>query len=210
MNIDPKMDPTEFWEQHYEKATSETSGRPTAVLEKFVTDRTPGAALELGCGKGDDAVWLAKNGWAVTAIDISATAMGYARANAVRNSVLEKITFDQRDLTTDFPTGSFALVTAQFLESPVVFARNSIINCASRLVAPGGLLLVTSHGSVPSWSWEKPDKCYPEPKEALENLSLDLTEWTQICVDNLDRLAKGPNGEEGMVLDTVIALERKG
>ena len=56
MNIDPKMDPTEFWEQHYEKATSETSGRPTAVLEKFVTDRTPGAALELGCGKGDDAV----------------------------------------------------------------------------------------------------------------------------------------------------------
>ena len=52
MNIDPKMDPTEFWEQHYEKATSETSGRPTAVLEKFVTDRTPGAALELGCGKG--------------------------------------------------------------------------------------------------------------------------------------------------------------
>lgn len=137
MNIDPKMDPTEFWEQHYEKATSETSGRPTAVLEKFVTDRTPGAALELGCGKGDDAVWLAKNGWAVTAIDISATAMGYARANAVRNSVLEKITFDQRDLMTDFPTGSFALVTAQFLESPVVFARNSIINCASRLVAPG-------------------------------------------------------------------------
>ncbi|WP_417824069.1 class I SAM-dependent methyltransferase [Thalassospira lucentensis] len=210
MNIDPKMDPTEFWEQHYEKATSETSGRPTAVLEKFVTDRTSGAALELGCGKGDDAVWLAKNGWAVTAIDISATAMGYARANAVRNGVLEKITFDQRDLMTDFPKGSFALVTAQFLESPVVFARNSIINCASRLVAPGGLLLVTSHGSVPSWSWEKPDKYYPKPTEALENLSLDLGEWTQICVDNLERLAKGPNGEEGMVLDTVIALERKG
>ena len=210
MNIDPKMDPTEFWEQHYEKATSETSGRPTAVLEKFVTDRTPGAALELGCGKGDDAVWLAKNGWAVTAIDISATAMGYARANAVRNSVLEKITFDQRDLMTDFPKGIFTLVTAQFLESPVVFARNSIINCASRLVAPGGLLLVTSHGSVPSWSWEKPDKCYPEPKEALENLNLDLGQWTQICVDNLERLAKGPNGEEGMVIDTVIALERKG
>lgn len=99
MNIDPKMDPRTFWEEIYEKASSQTSGRPSAILERFAKDRPVGHALELGCGKGDDAVWLARQGWTVTAVDISETALGYARANAERHDVENKITFAAHDLT---------------------------------------------------------------------------------------------------------------
>ncbi|MBX2829682.1 MAG: class I SAM-dependent methyltransferase [Rhodospirillales bacterium] len=209
MKIDPKMDPTEFWQQHYEKASPETSGRPSAVLERFVKDRPSGNALELGCGKGDDAVWLVKQGWNVTAIDLSETALEYARANAARNGVADKITFAAHDLMASFPDGQFDLITAQFLESPVVFERDAILNTAARRVLAGGMLLIASHGSVPSWSWDYPDKVYPTPAEAFDNLNLDPSDWNRICVDNIDRMATGPKGEKGMVTDTVIALERK-
>ncbi len=209
MRVDPNMDPVDFWQQHYEKASPETSGRPSAVLERFVKDRASGNALELGCGKGDDAVWLVKQGWQVTAIDLSETALDYARANAARNGVADKITFAAHDLMTGFPDGKFDLITAQFLESPVVFERDAILHMAANRVLPGGMLLIASHGSVPSWSWDYPDKVYPTPQEAFDNLNLDASDWNRVCVDNIDRMATGPTGEKGTVTDTVIALERK-
>jgi len=208
MNIDPKMDPRKFWEDKYEKASPETSGQPSAVLERFVKDRPIGHALELGCGKGDDAVWLAKQGWTVTAVDISETALGYARANAGRNGVENQITFEAHDLTQSLPDGLFDLVTAQFLQSPVEFAREAVLNRAAAMIAKGGLLLVTTHGSRPSWSWAPEDMVFPTPKEALDALALDHTCWRQIAVDNFERMATGPKGEKGSVIDTVIALER--
>jgi len=208
MNIDPKMDPSTFWEEIYEKASPQTSGRPSAVLERFVKDRPVGHALELGCGKGDDAVWLARQGWTVTAVDISETALGYARANAERHDVENKITFEAHDLTKSLPDGLYDLVTAQFLQSPVEFAREAVLNRAASMIATGGLFLITSHGSRPSWSWAPEDTVFPSPQEALDALSLDHTCWRQIAVDNFERMATGPKGEKGSVIDTVIALER--
>jgi SAM-dependent methyltransferase len=208
MNIDPKMDPRKFWEDKYEKASPETSGRPSAVLERFVKDRSAGSALELGCGKGDDAVWLAKQGWTVTAVDISKRALGYARANAGRNGVEDQITFEAHDLSESLPEGLYDLVTAQFLQSPVEFAREAVLNRAAAMIAKGGLLLVTTHGSRPSWSWAPEDTVFPTPQEALDALALDHTCWRQIAVDNFERMATGPEGEKGSVIDTVFALER--
>lgn len=208
MKIDPTIDPRTFWNDLYENKSAKSTGKPSAVLEKFVMNRASGDALELGCGRGDDAVWLAKKGWQVTAIDISETALVSACGNAKRNNVAGNITFAARDLMTDFPGGNYDLVTAQFLESPVIFARNSVLNIAARRVRTGGMLLITSHGSGPSWSFAPKDTVYPTPEEALANLNLDLDHWDRVFVDNLERDAKGPNGEEGRVIDTVIALER--
>lgn len=208
MNIDPKMDPRKFWEETYEKASPKTSGKPSAILERFVKDRPTGHALELGCGKGDDAVWLAKQGWTVTAVDISETALGYAKANAKRNGIESQITFEAHDLTKSLPEGVFDLVTAQFLQSPVEFAREAVLIKAAAMVATGGLLLITTHGSRPSWSWAPEDTIYPTPQEALAALALDTARWREIAVDNFERMATGPKGEKGSVIDTVIALER--
>jgi len=205
---EPAMAPVEFWEDRYEAASAETSGRPTTVLEKFVKDRPVGHALELGCGKGDDAVWLAKQGWFVTALDISQAAIDIARKNAERNNVAEKINFKVCDLTKDFPEGDYDLVTAQFLESPFEFPRERILNHAAKHVCAAGMLLVTTHGSVPPWSETQWETDFPTPEEALVALNLDLTDWTRIFVENFSRIGQKPGSKPGKLIDTVIALER--
>ncbi|KZB69399.1 bifunctional 2-polyprenyl-6-hydroxyphenol methylase/3-demethylubiquinol 3-O-methyltransferase UbiG [Thalassospira sp. MCCC 1A02491] len=207
-NVDPKMDARTFWEETYEKQSPQTSGKPSAVLERFVAGRPVGRALELGCGKGDDAVWLAKGGWQVTAVDISETALGYARANALRSGVQDNITFVAHDLDTSLPDGTFDLVTAQFLQSPLEFARDRILNRAAQQVATNGLLLITTHGSRPSWSSAPEDMVFPTPAQARDALGLDMSRWKTVTVDNFERMATGPKGEKGSVIDTVIALER--
>lgn len=49
--------PLQFWEGLYANASGEMSGNPSTALARFAGDRTPGVALDLGCAKGDDAVW---------------------------------------------------------------------------------------------------------------------------------------------------------
>jgi len=55
------------------------SGRVNAVVSEVASTLVPGDALDLGCGEGGDAIWLAGHGWRVTAVDVSQTAVARAR-----------------------------------------------------------------------------------------------------------------------------------
>jgi 2-polyprenyl-3-methyl-5-hydroxy-6-metoxy-1,4-benzoquinol methylase len=68
-------DPTSFWEQRYAGTSGIWSGRPNRALVDKASALTPGRALDLGCGEGGDALWLAARGWTVTGLDLSATAL---------------------------------------------------------------------------------------------------------------------------------------
>src|ERR1700737_2768347 len=71
------------WDARYsERDGAMWSGRPNGRLVAEVADLTPGGALEVGCGEGADAIWLARRGWTVTAIDISDVAVSRAREAA--------------------------------------------------------------------------------------------------------------------------------
>src|SRR3954451_5532102 len=68
------------WDARYnEREGSTWSGRPNGRLVADVTGLTAGRALDVGCGEGADAIWLARRGWKVTAIDVSEVAIGRAR-----------------------------------------------------------------------------------------------------------------------------------
>lgn len=56
-------EPAAFWEARYRDTDRVWSGRPNALLVREVADLKPGTALDLGCGEGADAVWLASRGW---------------------------------------------------------------------------------------------------------------------------------------------------
>ncbi|MCA1598028.1 MAG: methyltransferase domain-containing protein [Chloroflexi bacterium] len=197
-----------FWEEHYRAHERVWSGGANSVLVDVAESLPPGAALDLGCGEGGDAIWLAERGWRVTAVDVSATALSRAAAHAAAAGVEARIDFQQHDLAQTFPAGAFDLVSAQYLQSPVEFPRDRVLQAAAGAVAPGGLLLVVAHASVPPWSWADPDTRFPTPEEALAALHLRPRQWRIDRLGAPERQATGPNGESATVADTIIAVRR--
>ncbi|MGJ8530840.1 MAG: SAM-dependent methyltransferase [Alphaproteobacteria bacterium] len=198
----------EFWEPHYAKMSRPSGGRVSAALRQFVEARPIGTALELGCARGDDAIWLAKQGWTVMAVDVAEAALIAARASALEAGVSNRITFERHDLSATFPNGKFELVTAMFFHSPVDFGRVQALRSATESVARGGLLLVVAHGSRAPWSWGDPDTVYPTAQDELKDLALNPDEWRQVFVGPIKRDATGPDDQRATVIDTVVAIER--
>lgn len=195
----------QYWEARYGERERVWSGRANAVLVEVVDGLPAGAALDLGCGEGGDAVWLARRGWRVTAVDVSATALARAGAHAADAGV--EVRFERHDLAHTFPDGAFDLVSAQYFQSPVDFPRARALRRAAAAVRPGGLLLVVDHGAAPPWSPHL-DVRFPTPEETLAEIELDLTRWHAERLGTSRRQATGPQGQTGVLVDNVIALRR--
>ncbi|MFE1320418.1 FAD-dependent oxidoreductase [Kitasatospora phosalacinea] len=173
------VDAVEFWEKRYGESEQIWSGRPNASLTVQAADLEPGRALDLGCGEGGDALWLAERGWRVTAVDISRVALERAAARAAVAGLADRIDWQRVDLAHAFPSGAYDLVSAQFLHSPAEFPRERVLRRAAAAVAPGGTLLVTSHAAFPvKHDHPHPDMHFPTPGEMLASLRLDPAEWT--------------------------------
>ena len=197
-----------FWEAQYQKGPKPWTGRPNAILKGFVESLTPGRALDLGCSEGNSAVWLAGQGWHVTGVDISATALDRAAGHARTAGVSGRTRFETHDLSQSFPTGQFDLVYALYLESPVHLPRAQVLRRAAEAVAPGGRLLIVNHGSVAPWSWNQNAE-FPTPQQALDSLHLNLQGWAIDFLGAPERELIGPGGRAAQIKDIVIALRRQ-
>ncbi len=198
-----------FWDEHYRAHERVWSGGANPILTEVAGPLPPGTALDLGCGEGGDAIWLAGLGWRVTAVDVSATVLKRAATHAATVGVETHIDFQRHDLGDTFPTGSFDLVSAQYLQSPVAFPRDHILQAASRAVAPGGLLLIVEHASIAPWSWNQdPDTRFPTPEELLAALDLRPELWRTERLGTPEREAVGPGGQVATVADNVVAVRR--
>ena len=190
-----------FWEDHYRRRGRVWSGRPNPVLVDVVGDLRPGRALDLGCGEGGDAIWLARQGWHVRAVDVSATALARAAADSATAGIADRIDFQRHDLADTFPPGAFELVSAQYLHSPIAFPRVHVLQQAASAVTPGGLLLIVDHASVGPGLWS-------DPEETLAPIELSPDEWHTEKLEAREREATGPNRRRATVTDNVIALRR--
>ena len=199
-----RKDPAGFWEARYRSASPTSTGRPGTVLQQLVEPLAPGRALELGAGKGDDAVWLARQGWSVVAVEIAASALAIVEANAARAGV--QVTLAQHDLSQTFPSGTFDLVVASFLAA---LPRDAVNRRAAAAVAPGGHLLFVDHGSRAPWSWASVDHPFATAEETLAALELPDDDWERGFVGSMERLATGPGGQQATVLDNVVFLRRR-
>ncbi|MFJ8580039.1 class I SAM-dependent methyltransferase [Micromonospora sp. NPDC093277] len=199
-----------FWDELYQQRDQVWSGRVNSVLAEVVDPLPPGTALDLGCGEGGDAIWLAGRGWRVTAVDVSATALGRLSAAATRAGVESRITAARHDLTRTFPAGQYDLVSAQFLQSPLELPRESVLRAAARAVAPGGRLLVVEHGAPPPWAREShPHARFASPEEILTALDLDPDGWHTDRLGAAHRTGTGPDGETGTLVDHVVLVLRR-
>ncbi|MEN8651977.1 methyltransferase domain-containing protein [Streptomyces sp. 21So2-11] len=198
-----------FWDSRYEQSDRIWSGNPNTALVREVTGVRPGKALDLGCGEGADAIWLARQGWRVTATDISGVALARAARHAAAEEVADRIDWQQHDLGASFPKGAFELVSAQFLHSLGDMPREEILRSAASAVAPGGMLLVVGHAGWPSWEDNpQPGVHFPMTKEVLEALELPEGQWEVLISEEHQRIQTAPDGEPGTRTDNTLKIRR--
>jgi SAM-dependent methyltransferase len=133
------------WDAFYTASSQVWSGNPNLVLVAEVVDLVPGTAVDVGCGEGADAIWLAQQGWQVSAFDVSATALGRAAVHASEAGVTVQL--DQGGLLdADAAKGRYDLVNVQY--PALLHEQGRSLAAVLDLVAPGGTLLFVHHGST--------------------------------------------------------------
>ncbi|MFF0495533.1 class I SAM-dependent methyltransferase [Nocardia aobensis] len=210
MSATSSTEPAVFWEQRYRDSDRVWSGNPNPLLVRETADLRPGRALDLGCGEGADAVWLAGQGWEVTGVDISQTALERAAAHAEQAGLGERIAWQRHELGRTFPDGSYDLINAQFLQSPVALDQDGVLQRAADAVAPGGTLLIVMHAGWPTWMTpeEHPfDAIFPTLDGVLHALRLG-EEWTVRTCEPVERALTSPDGRSGTRVDNVWRLSR--
>ncbi|MEV0262613.1 class I SAM-dependent methyltransferase [Streptomyces sp. NPDC050617] len=132
------------WDDMYRSRDQVFSGNPNAVLVAEVGGLPPGQALDVGCGEGADALWLARCGWQVTAVDVSEVALRRA-AGAAEDDVRDRLSWARADLTaTPPPAGTFDLVSIHYFPLRREPGHSALYGLLEA-VAPGGTLLFTTH-----------------------------------------------------------------
>jgi SAM-dependent methyltransferase len=228
VNPAPRSDAETFWTARYGDAPI-WSGRPNAslvrALEPLVPLVTTGAAaaepsapaersapsaLDLGSGEGGDALWMAAQGWRVTAVDIAPNALGRGRAEAERVGLDDRVRWVQADLAAWDTDERFDLVSASFLHSSVSFPRAAVLRRATTFVAPGGHLVVVGHAGSPSWaSHEEHAHAEPlvGPEEQVDQLALG-DGWTVEVAELRTREVTAPDGSAATLEDSVVLVRR--
>jgi SAM-dependent methyltransferase len=203
-------DATTFWNDHYAGRPAPSDPRPNVRLTEFVEELPMGDALDLGCGGGGDALWLARQGWHVTATDISTVAVSRLNDLARSLDLGDRVRAVRHDLCETFPEGKFDLVSAHYLQTQYEFDRPAALRRAAHALKPGGLLLVVDHGSFAPWSWSQdPSFHFPTPKEVAAGIALNPAGWSIERAEAMTRVATGPDGkQQAEVVDHVLMIRR--
>jgi len=136
----------EDWDRRYSEQGLLWSAEPNRFLVAEVGDLRPGRALDLACGEGRNALWLASLGWRVTGVDYSQVAIAKGRDRAAaENASVEFVCADLLDYEPD--ESAFDLVAVLYLQLPAV-ARRAVLGKAKTALAPGGTVLVVGHDLV--------------------------------------------------------------
>ena len=196
-----------WWEERYRSHGVHHDASPTPALVAEVADLTPGTALDAGCGEGADAVWLAARGWRVTAVDISATALGTARARADAAGVTGRIDWMHADLAEWTPEDRFDLVTSSYVHPPGSTA--DLVGRLAVAAAPGGTLLVVGH-QHPEHPTSDSHGPIAESQVAVDDLAavLEPAQW-EVVVAEVRRRSSVHDWHPVQLADAILRARRR-
>ena len=218
MSHDHELDPAqlmtrEFWDERYGSTEQLWSGNPNQRLVEQVSDLAPGTALDVGCGEGADAIWLAAQGWQVVGIDVSPVGLERAARHAEQagTEIAERVSWQQADmLSWAPPPRQFDLVSAHFIHLPSA-ERESLHRRLAAAVRPGGtLLIVGPHPSdleTTAHRMNLPDFMYTAEQVAA---TLDPDEWEIVVAEAPEREWHDPEGNPITIRDAVLRARRRG
>lgn len=198
----------EFWDGRYGAHQHLWSGRPNAQLVANAEHLPPARALDVGCGEGADAIWLASRGWIVTGTDISPVGLARAAANAAAAGaeIAARIDWRHADLFGEEwgPFDRYELVNSQYLHLPPDARERSLARLAAAVLPGGELLVVQHHPSdleIPGLRPNLPELfCTPSELAAL----LAPADWGAVSAAAPERIIEGPDGNLVTIRDTVL------
>ena len=133
----------EDWDKRYASVENLWAVKPNRFLVAEAAELAPGRALDLACGEGQNAIWLATLGWEVTGVDYSEVAIAKARARAERDGV--RVDFVVADLVSyEAPPAAYDLVIVLYLHIPLD-ERRGVMERAATALAPGGSFVFVGH-----------------------------------------------------------------
>ena len=205
-----------FWEERYRgdhghgEHPKDGPGEPNPQLVAAARDLEPGRALEVGAGLGADSLWLARQGWEVTAVDISANALERARAltEPVDAEMAARIRWVRADATALDPhLSGFDLVTSHYAHPEGPF--DELVEHLADRVAPKGRLLIVghhpsdSHGHAPHAGH---GRAHVAPEEVTAVLGTDR--WRVLAAEPRSRTRRRGDGTEVTMTDAVVLARR--
>lgn len=207
----------EYWDQRWRNPghneAAMISNPPNPHLVTATESLTPGTALEAGCGAGTEAMWLAEQGWQVTAVDVAAAALEEAARRATERD-LEGIRWLEADLATWTPDGSFDLVTTHYAHPSI--PELDYYERLAEWVAPGGTLLLVGHlhGAGHGGGGHGHGDANNPPAEASVRAAdaaarLDPKHWDIVTASESHRTVNAPGGREVTLHDSVVRATRR-
>ena len=197
---------SEGWDRRYARRDLVWTSQANRFLVQEVDGLGPGRALDLACGEGRNAVWLAERGWEVTGVDFSKVGLEKARQLADSRGV--QAAWIAADLLDYRPEpGAFGLVIVFYLQVPAA-ERTPILQTAATAVGPAGTLLLVGHDSTNIAEGDGGPQD-PTVLYTAEDVSRDL-EGTGLRIERAERVERPVQTPEGerIALDALVRAFR--
>lgn len=196
------------WDARYVGSDLVWGAEPNRFVAAELDDLPAGRALDVACGEGRNAIWLARRGWSAVGVDFSATAIDRARALAEQAGVSARTEFVVGDVVAGaLPDGPFDAVVVAYLQLPADQRRRALQHAAAQ-VGPAGVLVVIGHDSTNLTDGvggpQDPAVLF-SPADVLADIG---PEYVVRTAERVRRPVATPDGERAAIDALVVAARR--
>lgn len=199
------------WDQRYDTPDLVWSGEPNRFLPPEVAGMAPGRALDLACGEGRNAVWLATQGWDVTGVDFSSVGLRKAANLAEANGVTGL--WIAHDVTTWEPIVRYDLAVAFYLQLAAP-ERRAALATAARSLSPGGTVLVVAHDLANLTDGvggpQDPAVLYTPDDVVADLATSGVADLEVERAERVERPVPGADGTVATAIDCLVRASRSG
>jgi SAM-dependent methyltransferase len=195
------------WDERYETSELVWSAEPNRFVVEVLADVDPGTGVDLACGEGRNAIWLAEQGWTMTGVDFSAA--GLAKAASLSRARAVEVGWVEADVAAWAPPPDQDLALVAYLHLPAA-ERARVLAHAVTACRPGGLVVVVGHAR------RNQTEGYGGPQDAAilldpDEVAADLAD-AGADVERAEHLDREVDTDDGprTAIDTLVVARRAG
>lgn len=198
----------ESWDARYSGTELVWGAEPNRFVAGELADLPSGRALDVACGEGRNAIWLASRGWQVTGVDFSAAGLDRAVRLAARAGIAGRVSFQLGDVVSGpLPAGPFDAVVVAYLQLEER-QRRAALRLAAAAVAPAGTLLVVGHdtANLTEGTGGPQD---PRVLFSPEDVTADLAGLPGLAVEKSERVRRPVPAAGRDAIDALVRIRRE-